>query len=100
MARGTALASRCRSTIRLQIAGVYCKPEMEIIDRATLACALDRLSLNSAGSDVRLAAFFARAELKRNFCGQKNPFLYATPKREGWMAAGSEASLRGRVNER
>jgi hypothetical protein len=85
---------------RLQIAGVYCKPEGEIIDRGLLACALDRLSLNSAGSDTRLAVLFARAELKRTFCGQKSPFLYATPKREGWMAGGSEAKLRGRVSER
>lgn len=85
---------------RLQIAGVYCKPEGGIIDRGLLACALDRLSLNSAGSDTRLAALFARAELKRNFCGQKSPFLYATPKREGWMAASSEAKLRGRLGER
>jgi hypothetical protein len=85
---------------RLQIAGIYCKPEAEIVDRRLLACALDRLSLNSAGSDVRLAAFFARAELKRNFCGQNSLFLYATPKREGWMAGGTEAKLRGRVSER
>jgi hypothetical protein len=85
---------------RLQIAGVYCKPEGEIIDRGLLACALDRLSLNSAGSDARIAEFLARAEFKRDFCGRKNPLLYATPRREGWMAVGSETRLRGRVSER
>jgi hypothetical protein len=85
---------------RLQIAGVYCRPEGEIIDHGLLACALDRLSLNSAGNDPQLAAFFARAELKRDFCGQKDPLLYATPRRDRWMTAGAEAKLRGRIGER
>jgi hypothetical protein len=85
---------------RLQIAGVYCRPEGEIVDRGLLACALDRLSLNSAGNDPQLAAFFARAELRRNFCGQKNPLLYATPRRDGWMAPGAEARLRGPISDR
>jgi hypothetical protein len=85
---------------RLQIAGVYCRPEGEILDRGLLACALDRLSLNSAGNDLRLAAFFARAELKRSFCGQRNPLLYATARRDGWMAPGTEAKLRGGISER
>jgi hypothetical protein len=85
---------------RLQIAGVYCKPAAELVDRATLACALDRLSLISAGSDAKTAEFFARAELKRNFCGQRSPLLHATPRRGDWTAGGPEAKLRGRVAER
>jgi hypothetical protein len=85
---------------RLQIAGLYCKPEGEITDRAALACALDRLTLVSAGSDAKTAELFARAELKRTFCGQKSPFLYATPRRSDWTAGGPEARLRGRIAER
>ena len=33
------------------------------------------------GSDPEIAKLFAHAEQKRNFCGQRDPLLYATPKR-------------------
>ena len=84
----------------MQIAGWYCSASTEVVDRATIACALDRLSLVSAGSDPRLAEFFARAELKRNFCGQRNPILAATPKHGDLLAAPLHAKLRGRVRLR
>ena len=63
----------------MQIAGWYCSAGDEIVDRATLACALDRLTILSAGGDPKLAALFARAEIKRTFCGQRSPILAATP---------------------
>ena len=44
-----------------------------------IACALDRLTLIAAGSEPKLGALFARAELKRTFCGQNSVFLAATP---------------------
>ena len=66
----------------MQIAGWYCSAGEEVVDRATLACALDRLTILSAGGDPELAALFARAELKRTFCGQRNPILAATPERD------------------
>ncbi|MGC1280634.1 MAG: hypothetical protein WA893_20825, partial [Xanthobacteraceae bacterium] len=47
----------------------------------TLACALDRLTILSSGSDPKVGALFARAELKRTFCGERNPILAATPER-------------------
>ena len=65
----------------MQIAGWYCSPHQEVVDRATLACLLDRLTILSAGGDARLDALFARAEIDRNFCGQRNPILAATPER-------------------
>ncbi len=66
----------------LQIAGWYCSANEAAVHRATLACALDRLTSLSAGGDPRLARLFARAELKRTFCGERNPILAATPERD------------------
>ncbi len=72
---------RTYDTPRLQIAGFYCVAQDFQIDRAQIACALDRFTLLAAGSDPKVGALFARAELKRTFCGQRNPLLAATPKR-------------------
>jgi hypothetical protein len=66
----------------MQISGWYCSPGEEAVDRATLACALDRLTVLSAGGDSDLAGLFANAELKRTFCGARNPILAATPERD------------------
>jgi hypothetical protein len=66
----------------MQISGWYCSPGEEAVDRATLACALDRLTILSAGGDSDLAGLFANAELKRTFCGARNPILAATPERD------------------
>jgi hypothetical protein len=63
----------------MQISGWYCSPGDELVDRAMLACALDRLTMLSSGNDADLAALFAHAEVKRNFCGQRSPILAATP---------------------
>ncbi len=65
----------------MQIAGWYCSAGEEVVDRATLACLLDRLTIISAGGDELLAGLFARAEIKRTFCGQRSPILAATPER-------------------
>jgi len=65
----------------MQISGWYCSPHQEVVDRATLACLLDRLTILSAGGDSRLDALFARAEIDRNFCGRRDPILAATPER-------------------
>jgi len=66
----------------MQIAGWYCNRGEEAVDRATLNCALDGLTMLSAGSDDKLAGLFANAELKRRFCGARNPILAATPERD------------------
>lgn len=63
----------------LQISGWFCRGG-EPIQPNTLACALDRLSLLSAGSEPKVGALFAQAELNRSFCGQHDPILAATPK--------------------
>jgi hypothetical protein len=64
----------------LQLSGWFCHGGADYIERSTLACALDRLTLLSAGSDPKVGALFAQAELNRSFCGQRDPILASTPK--------------------
>lgn len=79
---------------RLQISGRFCRAGT-VIERSTLACALDRLTLLSAGSTPKVGALFARAELKRQFCGQHDPILTPTPKyRTLWKAVANGVTQR------
>jgi hypothetical protein len=64
----------------LQLSGRFCQGGADFIERSTLACALDRLTLLSAGSEPKIGALFARAELNRRFCGERDPILAPTPK--------------------
>ena len=79
----------------MQIAGWFCSADTEVVSRAMLACALDRLTLLSAGGDGKVGALFARAEIKRTFCGQRNPILAATPERRAQVPIMQTAKLRG-----
>ena len=63
----------------LQLSGWFCQGT-DFIERSTLACALDRLTLLSAGSEPKIGALFATAELSRSYCGQHDPILASTPK--------------------
>jgi hypothetical protein len=84
----------------MQIAGWYCSAGREVVDRSMVACLLDRLTL--VNGDAKLAEMFARAEVKRTFCGQRNPILAATPEREESIAPQQpsklKAALRGRLS--
>ena len=84
----------------MQIAGWYCSAGHEVVDRSMVACLLDRLTL--VNGDAKLAEMFARAEVKRTFCGQRNPILAATPEREERIAplqaSKLKAALRGRLS--
>ena len=72
---------------RLQLSGWFCQGGADFIERSTLACALDRLSLLSAGSEPKIGALFAQDELNRSYCGQRDPILAPTPKyRALWKA--------------
>lgn len=84
----------------LQIAGWYCTTGPELIERNVIACALDRLSLLSAGGDEKVGQMFAGAELKRNFCGQRSILLAATPKHGPGPSISPEMKLRGRFSAR
>ena len=77
-----------------EIAGWSCSAGAEVVNRATLACALDRLTLLSAGGDEKLAEVFARAEIRRTFCGERNPLLAPTPERRQQAAAAPAAKPR------
>jgi hypothetical protein len=82
-------ARRCLGFVRafdrplMQLAGWYCSPGEEIVDRTTLGCVLDRLTLLSAGGNAGLDGLFARSEVKRTFCGRRDPIFAATPERTG-----------------
>jgi hypothetical protein len=71
---------RSYSDPRVQLSGWFCQGGTEFIEQITLACALDRLTLLAAGSEPKLGALFAQAELNRSYCGQRDPILAATPK--------------------
>ena len=76
---------------RLQLSGWFCQGGKlggaDFIERGTLACALDRLSLLSAGSEPKVGALFAQVELNRSFCGQRDTILASTPKYKAlWKA--------------
>ncbi len=81
----TAKGAHCLGFVRsyddplLQLSGWFCRGGA-LVERSTLACALDRLTLLSAGSEPKIGALFAKADLKRNFCGERDPILAATPK--------------------
>jgi len=64
----------------LQLSGWFCQGGADFVERSTLACALDRLTLLAAGSEPKVGALFAQAELNRSFCGQRSPLLAPTPK--------------------
>ena len=71
-----------------------------VVDRAMVGCLLDRLTL--VNGDAKLAEMFAHSEVKRTFCGQRNPILAATPEREAQIAPRQasklKAALRGRLS--
>jgi hypothetical protein len=89
---------RALDSPRVQISGMSCSMNL-LIDRGAISCALDRLTLMSAGSDPDIAKLFAKAELKRSFCGQRDHLLYATPKRPGDVtnSPSQKPRLRGRL---
>lgn len=71
---------RAYSDPRVQLSGWFCQGGTAFVEQSTLACALDRLTLLSAGSEPKVDALFAQAELNRSYCGQRDPILAATPK--------------------
>jgi len=87
---------------RVQIAGMYCSSGAELVDRTTLACMIDRLTVISAESDPTLTEYFRRAELRRNFCSDKAAQVTAARQRTDtdWIETGSIPDLRGQLAAR
>jgi hypothetical protein len=69
--RGCLAFVRTLQDPRLQISGWLCNAGPGMVGRAAVACAFDKLTLLSAGSDPKLARAFAQAELKGPYCVHK-----------------------------
>jgi hypothetical protein len=78
-------------TPRMQISGWTCQGETVQAQRQAIACALERLTMLSAGNDPNVAELFARAELRRTGCSA------STPTSADWVTATHEPVLRGRL---
>lgn len=79
-------------TARLQLGGWSCNGASLVAQRSLAACALDRLTMLSAGNDPKLAELFAQAELRRGKCAE------AGSNTNDWMTASSGPQLRGMPN--
>jgi len=78
---------RAHADARLQISGIFCQAGSDFVAPSTLSCALDRLTLFASGNDAHVAELFARAEIRRTFCGERNSLMAPTPKyRMLWKA--------------
>lgn len=53
----------------VQIHGWFCGAAQRPLDRATLACVIDRIDLLGAGGDRQLKSYFAAIERQRRACG-------------------------------
>lgn len=72
--------ARAYTNPQLQILGWHCVSGSAPPTRDIAACALDRLTLLAAGSEPKVRELFARAELKRTFCGQRSHLMAPLPK--------------------
>jgi hypothetical protein len=78
---------------RIELSGRLCTRGAEALERSWLVCAIDRLTLLAAGSDPATAEFFAKAELRRRFCG-KDPIIGAAVRHAEAGKAGAKAAMR------
>ncbi|MBL8588470.1 MAG: hypothetical protein JNK46_08075 [Methylobacteriaceae bacterium] len=77
----------------LRISGLSCGAEGQPVDRATLACQLDRIDLRAAGDDAALRAVFVAAERRRDLrCA---PSRQQTAKASWLEPRGAAPALRG-----
>jgi hypothetical protein len=86
---------------RFGLVAWWCNSGPEIVALGEFACFLDRAALMSAGGDDQLAEFFARAELKRNYCNAQGSFVSPTPHRpDDWTRDNRKPQLRGKLTAR
>jgi hypothetical protein len=74
----------------LRISGFSCQGDSLPARRAAIGCMLDRLMLLTAGSEPKLAEFFARAELRRTSCTHG-----PTGAPAAWVTSAEDPHLRG-----
>jgi hypothetical protein len=96
-ARNCLAFARAFNDPRLQITGWYCKNDVEVVDRRTLACAIEGLSLLAAASEPKVQQLFANAEQKRVFCAPRTPLRGATMRRHDWIEGPNRPKLRRSV---
>ena len=72
----------------VKLSGWSCHASSASAQRAFLGCALNRLTLLSAGNDPKMAELFARAELRRSDCA-------AAASSTDWATGPQEPLLRG-----
>ncbi|HWM48153.1 MAG TPA: hypothetical protein VNR11_14705 [Xanthobacteraceae bacterium] len=78
--------------VDLELSGWVCHASRGMVARTAVVCALDRLTLLSAGGDARLAQFFAHAELKDEICKRLRPLARRSA---DWIDRGQAVRLRG-----
>ena len=77
----------------LQISGWSCQSDGLPARRAAIGCVLSRLILLTAGNDVKLAEFFARAELRRGSCTASATSAASVD----WVTSAENPALRGGI---
>jgi hypothetical protein len=75
---------------KLRLSGWSCHASTPSAQRTLLGCALNRLTLLSAGNDPKMAELFARAELRRSDCA-------AAASSNDWATGPQEPILRGSI---
>ncbi|GIQ79237.1 hypothetical protein [Bradyrhizobium sp. RD5-C2] len=75
----------------LRISGWTCQGASLPAQRAAIVCVLNRLTLLAAGNDLRLAALFAHAELRRTDCVTSGPPALSAD----WVMGSENPLLRG-----
>jgi hypothetical protein len=86
---------------RFRLVAWWCNDGPEIVAPGDFACLIDRIALMSAGGDDKLAEFFARAELRRDYCGADGSFMSPTPRLvHDWINDKRRPQLRGPLRGR
>lgn len=81
---------------RIHLSGWLCPSGATAqVARAQIVCAIDRLTLLSAGGDMRLAEMFARADLRRGACGPAGQVMAQSF--DNWITSLHAPQLRGRL---
>lgn len=81
---------------RMHLSGWLCPSGNNTqVARPQIACAIDRLTLLSAGGDMRLAEMFAHADLKRGACGSAGAVMAQSS--DNWITSLHAPQLRGRL---
>jgi hypothetical protein len=85
---------------RLQISGWYCNSGPEVVERRTVFCVIEGLSLLAAASDPATQRLFATAEQRRTFCSPRTALRGTALYRLDWIEGANQPKLRRTVAAR